>query len=284
MSHQPGTYSNTQTTLLVAASRIMKAIVFILQTIHAFSKSDYTTTVIPVTLYGFLTSPQLPSPQTTTRLLAWIWLFLLQFCAANQMYSVEEDSVNKPYRPIPSGLISVGHTYILRWMLFPVCLYLSWDYGVLSAGVSLTVAFVFYNEFGLDSYWCSKNLLNAIDIVSWHVGAARIACNGTFASRREDDLHLQCLLLRIGHHGLLEHYPVASFISVALIWTTVHVQDFRDVAGDLAWSVGLGLFWQLRKSMLRTEAEDKLSYTLYLVWFTVAQSLPFITYRIGAVW
>ncbi|EEB93539.1 hypothetical protein MPER_07786 [Moniliophthora perniciosa FA553] len=123
------------------------------------------------------------------------------------MYSIEEDLINKPYRPIPSGLISVESTYTLRWALVPMCLYLSWNYGVLYAGISLTLATLFYNEFGLDSHWHSKSLLNAIGIASWNAGAASIASEG--------------------HQNLLAQYPVSSFITVALIWTTIHVQGQR---------------------------------------------------------
>uniref|UniRef100_A0A0W0FSS7 UbiA prenyltransferase n=1 Tax=Moniliophthora roreri TaxID=221103 RepID=A0A0W0FSS7_MONRR len=173
-------------------------------TSHAFCTSDYKTIIIPVTCYGLLASSRIPRLETMIHLLTWIWLFLLQFCAANQMYSIEEDSINKPYRPIPSGLISTESAYTLRWALVPMCLYLSWNYGVLYAGISLTLATTFYNEFGLDSYWYSKSLLNAIGIVSWNVGAAYIASEG--------------------HQDLLVRYHVAPFISVALIWSTIHVQ------------------------------------------------------------
>ncbi|EEB90349.1 hypothetical protein MPER_11454 [Moniliophthora perniciosa FA553] len=192
---------------------------------HAFSKSDYKTIIIPVTCYGILASARLPTIGTVLKLLVWIWMFLLQFCAANQMYSVNEDSVNKPYRPIPSGLISVQTTYKLRWILVPTCLYLSWVYRVFCAGLSLTLSFALYNELALDSYWYSKSLLNAIGIVSWNVGAM--------------------LIINGGHYDLLEGYQVAPLISVALIWTTIHVQDFRDEAGD--------------------QADDKVSLRLYMI-------------------
>lgn len=113
------------------------------------------------------------------RLALWVWLYLLQFNAANQMFSPDEDAMNKPYRPIPAGLISVDATRILRWVLVPVCLALSLAYDVFYPGLSLALAFVVYNELGLDSYWYTKNFLNAVGLVSWNIGAARIASAGT---------------------------------------------------------------------------------------------------------
>ncbi|ESK88560.1 hypothetical protein Moror_3175 [Moniliophthora roreri MCA 2997] len=296
-------HSIPQETTTSFVRRCIKHGVGLFRIAHAFSKSDYKTIIIPVTCYGFLTSSRIPGVETIIHLLAWIWLFLLQFCAANQMYSMEEDSTNKPYRPIPSGLITVESTHTLRWALVPICLYLSWIYGVLYAGISLTLAFVFYNEFGLDSYWYSKSLLNAIGIVSWNIGAACIASEG--------------------QQDLLVRYRAAPVISVALIWTTIHVQDFRDEAGDrmqgritlptflpvasryltlcllTAWSIGLGLFWQLERTAMtffvifgvylslrifwqRSEAEDKVSLRLYMLWLSLAQTLPFITHWIQA--
>jgi 4-hydroxybenzoate polyprenyltransferase len=110
--------------------------------------------------------------------IAQVWLFLLQFNAANQMFTMEEDALNKPYRPIPAGLITIGKAKVLRWGLVPLCLGLSWIFEVIYLGLSLSVAFILYNECGLDRYWFTKNALNAIGLVSWNVGAASIACGG----------------------------------------------------------------------------------------------------------
>lgn len=98
------------------------------------------------------------------------------------MFSPQEDAENKPYRPIPAGLITVKATRVLRWSLFPLCLGVSWACGVIYPGISLSLAFIVYNELGLDSYWYTKNFLNAIGIVSWNVGAANIAGAGESCS------------------------------------------------------------------------------------------------------
>ncbi|KAJ7780307.1 UbiA prenyltransferase family-domain-containing protein [Mycena maculata] len=267
-----------------------------------FTKSDYKTILFPVIFYGIMAAPHV-SFERILQLALWVWLYLLQFCAANQMLSREEDNINKPYRPIPAGLISVRHTKILRWILFPVCLVLSWFYGVIYPGLSLAAAFVVYNELGLDSFFYTKNFLNAIGIVSWNVGAAKITRAG----------------LATTPHG---NEWLAPYISTLLIATTIHVQDFRDEAGDrkqgritfpvvlpefsrrmtlvlvMTWSFGLGAFWAsgltvlasatfvglglyigLRVMFQRTEPEDKVTLQLYMLWLSIAQILPFWTVR-----
>jgi 4-hydroxybenzoate polyprenyltransferase len=128
-------------------------------------------------VYGLLAAPRL-SLVHLPRLVVWVWLYLLQFCAANQKFSPEEDALNKPYRPIPAGLISVEATVVLRWLLVPVCLGLSFAYDIVYPGLSLTIAFIVYNELGFDSAWYTKNFLNAVGLVSWNIGAAKIAGGG----------------------------------------------------------------------------------------------------------
>ncbi|THU85806.1 hypothetical protein K435DRAFT_805602 [Dendrothele bispora CBS 962.96] len=213
----------------------------------------------------------------------WIWLYLLQFCTANQVFSGDEDAMNKPYRPIPAGLISVRNTWILRWTLVPICFALSWCLDVTLAGLSLTVSFILYNELGLHAYFYSKNILNAIGIVSWNVGAAQI-------------LH---------KNNLNPHMRIATFLNIMLIFTTIHVQDFRDEAGDrklgritfpvvfpvwsrritsallLAWTVELTTMWRLNYLLAisfvvlgsytagriltdKSEAASKVSLRLYM--------------------
>ncbi|KAJ7577363.1 hypothetical protein C8J56DRAFT_798699 [Mycena floridula] len=196
---------------------------------YAFTKSDYKTIIGPVIFYALMSSPRLYL-SSLPALAVWVWLYLLQFCAANQMNGAEEDAQNKPYRPIPAGLISIETTRALRWALVPVCLWLSWIFRVIYPGICLSLAFIIYNELGLDSYWYTKNILNAIGIVSWNVGAAKISASGTV---RFDSL--VSLGLMRGQPGVLFPNPdvwIAPYLSTLLIASTIHVQDFRDEKGD----------------------------------------------------
>ncbi|KAF4562505.1 hypothetical protein EYR36_004166 [Pleurotus pulmonarius] len=268
---------------------------------YAFTKSDYKTTFIPVMFYAYMSAKPSLYSLKVPRAAFWLWIHLFQFCVANQVLSPEEDALNKPYRPIPSKLISVPAARALRWSLAPICLGLSWVYGLLNNGVGLALAFALYNEFGLDSYWLSKNLLNAVGSVLWNVGAAKIASGGLSNSP-------------ISHHNSW----MAPYVVALIVTTTSHIQDFRDEAGDLkqgrltlpilmpkfsraitpliltSWSFGLAHLWLLelrgtasllfialglftggRIFLYRSEEDDKFSYRCYLIWLCVAQVLPF---------
>lgn len=80
------------------------------------------------------------------------------------MQDPEEDRKNKPYRPLPAGLITAQNAADVRWLLVPVCLIFSAMYGikVLACSACLEVLSIWYNEFGGDRTWLSKNLLTAI--------------------------------------------------------------------------------------------------------------------------
>ncbi|KAK7443482.1 hypothetical protein VKT23_015656 [Stygiomarasmius scandens] len=258
-----------------------------------FTRSDFKTVILLSSVYGIMAGAR-SSFTSDVLCFAWIWLYLLQFCTANQVFSGDEDAVNKPYRPIPAGLISVRNTWILRWTLVPVCLALSWFLGATAAGISLTVSFILYNELGFHAYYYSKNILNAAGIVSWNVGAAQIL--------HKDNLN--------------PHMRIATCLSIMLIFTTIHAQDFRDEAGDrklgritfpvvfpvgsrrvtsallIAWTLGLTTMWRLNYLLAasfvvlgsytamrmltdNSEAASKVSLRLYMLWLSIAQILPF---------
>ncbi|KAJ7259638.1 UbiA prenyltransferase family-domain-containing protein [Mycena rebaudengoi] len=288
----PPTYSLGSMPLLASVTHVIR-------TAFYFTKSDFKTIVFPVILYGIAASCQI-RPDRIPQLTVWVWLHLLQICTANQMCNAEEDRLNKPYRPIPSGLISAHDTKVLRWILAPICLALSWKLNVFYAGLSLAVSFILYNELGLGSYWHSKNIMNAIGIVSWNVGAAKMMREGIIDSEGPQWL--------------------APYISTIVISTTIQIQDFRDEAGDrmqghmtlailmpefcrritslliMCWSLGLVRFWgeglnprlvtsilvlgtfiSLRVMLLRSQYQDKVTLRWYMLWLTIAQLLPFWT-------
>ena len=109
----------------------------------------------------------------------WTWLHLLQFCVSNQSIDPEEDALNKPWRPIPSGLISVTSARCLRWILLPSCFSLSAYLEVHWQGIALALAFLAHNEFHLHSHWIMRNVCNAWGYAYFNAGAFAIAA-GTF--------------------------------------------------------------------------------------------------------
>ncbi|KAG6326674.1 hypothetical protein ID866_12415 [Astraeus odoratus] len=134
-----------------------------LYTIFLFTRADIRTVMIPTTLFAIAAAP-LSSPLQLFDTFFWIWLHTLQFNTANQIKSPEEDKINKPFRPIPSGRITVEAATILRWALVPICLAYSALYSAELTWVSLTMSLfvAWYHEHDGDQEWLSKNVLTAV--------------------------------------------------------------------------------------------------------------------------
>ena len=122
------------------------------------------------------------TPLAFARSALWTWLYLLQFCVSNQSLSPDEDALNKPWRPIPAGRISVRQATTLRWTLLPLCLFLSFAYGILAVGAVLMIGILLHNELRLDSHWFTRNVLNAIGYATFDAGAMTVAQAGSLSA------------------------------------------------------------------------------------------------------
>ncbi|KAI0295102.1 UbiA prenyltransferase family [Multifurca ochricompacta] len=259
--------------------------------LYLFTLSDLKTIVLPVyTIFAYLTAPHTTVERMLYALL-WTWLHLLQFCVSNQSLDPEEDASNKPWRPIPSGLMSVVGARALRWVLLPSCFFLSVYLEAYWQGISLALAFLAHNEFGLHSHMIMRNVCNAWGYASFNAGASVIAA---------------------GHSTMTTRTTISFAINALVILSTIHAQDFRDEVGDklmgrrtipivwpeasrigilvmlAAWSIGLSwvyglasifsvpfcawaFFVGLRFFRKRTAEADKLSYRYYNIWLAAAQ-------------
>ncbi|KAF9459228.1 UbiA prenyltransferase family-domain-containing protein [Collybia nuda] len=78
----------------------------------AFSWRDWSTTIIPGSLFsiGAMRSSRDPHPTIVYKyslLVSWLTLFIYFFTTSNQIVGVDEDRINKPDRPIPSGKVTL---------------------------------------------------------------------------------------------------------------------------------------------------------------------------------
>lgn len=136
-------------------------------------------------------------------------LYILTFCMANQVYGVAEDKINKPYRPIPQGLISVKGTfqrmvfYNLLFVLVAIPLKVLW----LAVGWQL-ITFLMC-RWGFSNHWFTKNPVCI-----------------TFGT-----ITLLAAMWRIV--AVLD-VQIWSFIIVLSLWAGLGLplQDLRDQAGD----------------------------------------------------
>src|SRR5262245_1738458 len=65
----------------------------------------------------------LPCLGVASKLLVFFFFYAYVFDIANQVLAAEEDALNKPSRPIPSGLMTIRGgilRWIVSWALFPI--------------------------------------------------------------------------------------------------------------------------------------------------------------------
>jgi 4-hydroxybenzoate polyprenyltransferase len=112
------------------------------------------------------------------RSVCWLWFHLFQINLANQSYSVSEDAMNKPWRPVPSGRISVRDCRALRWTVVIVSWGLSYlsGFSVVTTSVLFSMLVIAHDDFRLSDYAISKNLCNAGGYASFELGATLVLC------------------------------------------------------------------------------------------------------------
>ncbi|KAF8177942.1 UbiA prenyltransferase family-domain-containing protein [Mycena galopus ATCC 62051] len=224
-------------------------------TLYLFSKTDIKTTIAPITMLAICCAPvcEMRRTDNIVQTIFWLWLQVLHFNLVNQSSaaSIAEDLKNKPFRPLPSQRITLEQALILRYVCLFVGLSLSATFSltVFLLNIAFVVSIIVYHNFHGDGHWLSKNVLNALGYGFLEGGATLIAgC----------DRH---------HFGSLSRLSI--ILSVAIIATTVHAQDFQDQIGDkavgrrtlpivfpilsryltffgiISWSFALSLIWNL---------------------------------------
>lgn len=142
--------------------------------------------------------------------LIYFWLYVLTFCLSNQLVGVDEDRINKPYRPLVVGLVSYRGA-LLRWgwlmLLFSV---VGWWLGVLEWALLWQAASMLHNFGGWARHWFGKHLVMGIGVVAGLAPAWELAEPLTADAWRWI-VFLACVILPL-----------------------IATQDLRDTAGDRA--------------------------------------------------
>ncbi|KAI5926906.1 UbiA prenyltransferase family [Camillea tinctor] len=193
--------------------------------IWGFIESDFLTFAIPNTTFGLVSalasSRLLDGPQPllvnvlrqAPRVLFFNFYSLLLFDLANQRSpeSLEEDRLNKPWRPIPLGHITSEQTRKAMLFFAPAALGLNYILGIWNEGLLVQVLSYYYNELkGGDG------LLR--DVI--------IAISYNLANRTS-------LQLAIGpENSISSQGQLWTAIISTIILTTMHIQDLKDQRGD----------------------------------------------------
>lgn len=228
-------------------------------------RSDLLSTIIPgilVTISSLIYYDIDLKQSTTTILIALIYfsLYVYTFTITNQLNTIEEDKINKPFRPLPSGITSKKEM-IVRELLFTfIFLLFGFYFGIIKWALLWVVVSTFHNFIG-HKYWISKN------IISMSLGIFSIIGAGWELTQP------------------IKGYPLQWGIIISLVFGLCAViQDFRDVKGDKLINrktlpIDLGDF----RARLISILFSLLSYILLLIFVFIPSNKTLLAYIFGLI-
>lgn len=152
------------------------------------------------------------------QIIFWTWINLLLFDVANQRLpqSILEDTVNKPWRPLPSERLTAAEARLLLLVLIPaafvVFIFLG---GVLESVAMMALTWMYNDLAGADENYIVRNAINACGFVCYSSGATAVAAG-------------------YGRYELNQKaYPWLAIIG-AVVFSTLQMQDMADMEGDAA--------------------------------------------------
>ncbi|KAL8823539.1 MAG: hypothetical protein Q9191_005766, partial [Dirinaria sp. TL-2023a] len=194
-----------------------------LHTLWLFTKSDIKSILAPTLAFGFLSaqssvllvSPSLRHVQLLSRLgmiFAWGWINLFLLCVNNQRkpIAIEEDRINKSWRPLPAGRLTSPQATYLMLAALPLGWLVSSCTGGFYQFFLLLLLNVWYNDLGGGENVISRNLINAIGFTLYNSAALDILSGGK--ARSWESAISAKWLITVG----------------AIVLVTIHVQDLRD--------------------------------------------------------
>jgi 4-hydroxybenzoate polyprenyltransferase len=285
---------------------------------HLVTESNIKSYVLPVTFFavcavasGGVTTNTNPTWQQIgwafPHALLYMWLYVFYFDLSNQKdpESIKEDKLNKPWRAIPSGRMTIEQAE--RWYIISTVLLVGAS-GLWLGGFPEAIAFMvetYIHDFRSgNSLWWTKNLINTMFYSTGHLGASRVAA----------EMIADSTLTSVGYKwvGML---AMCTFL-------TIQIQDLRDQEGDRLrgrstmplsfgdqptrwitalsiwfWSVAFPLYWGnkaltagyilpvliggyvgIRVLAMKSVKADRLSFHLHtLLWLPSLYAIPLLS-------
>lgn len=186
-----------------------------------FINNDIKDTIAPSliafgTAWFYYDSNFIQLPIRLSCSLLYAVLYILTFCMLNQVNSVEEDTINKPYRPLPSKMLTRQGTWIRIVIYSALFLMLAALLGIFWISVGWQIVTYFLNIWGGSNHWITKNWVGMSIGTFLLLGAQwHIAAPDSTPGRGED-------------------FSVIFYWIFISLWAgfSLPLQDFRDVKGD----------------------------------------------------
>jgi 4-hydroxybenzoate polyprenyltransferase len=231
-------YATQSNKCLTMMRHVLEQVQKHLYSLWLLTKDDTPTFIIPNTIFGIsgaLAGSQLithnsdPSSilRQLPRVLLFNWTNLLIFDLANQRLppSITEDSLNKPWRPIPSSRLT--STQLRHCLLLAIPPILAFNHFILNTGTESALLYILtwmYNDLqGGDDGYIVRNVIIACAFACYNAGSLKVAAAAAAADSHSPSS------AEITTRG----YVWIAMMS-AVILTTMHVQDLKDTAGDQA--------------------------------------------------
>lgn len=297
------------TTTTIAPAAVLRTAWREIRLSWLFISADRWTTIFPATCFvvAAIVHARLPPAEAVATVALgalYFWLFVYEHTLANQLVGVEEDRINKPFRPLVTGQSTIRGArlrLVAVRVAFPVYGYVL---GVLEWALLWQALSLLQHEYGWGRHWLGRNLYAGIGVIAQLAAAWEIVTGITPDAWR---------------------WIVTLTITVTLLMS---VQDLRDITGDRAihrstmplvfgetqtriflcagfavgpaaihhflmapagphwWIVatdvllgGLSLLLSVRVVLLRGREHDQRSYRLVEQWYTLALAASIYTLR-----
>ena len=265
-----------------------------------FIQKDLTVTIIPTGIFMALawTLNGLSLAEGAPLLFAGIgyfWLFIYTFCLSNQLVGQKEDQINKPFRPLPSGLVTSEGT-LNRYLIFTWIFVI---YGTLLGLMPWTLLWVgitiLHNFTIAGKVWFLKSgLLMALGVIAQLSAAWEMMGNGPSF---EVQLWTIALATWVGICTPVQDFRdvdgdrtagrrtfpivfakharaamaiifVVMALALGVVWGLLAAWSFNPLqAIGLALILGINLWIAVRILVLRTAQKDDRTYTLYTLMY-----------------
>lgn len=234
------------------------------------------------------------------QVLLWTWLNTLISDLANQRLpdSIEEDAINKGWRPLPAGRIQASDARRLLFRSIVIVIIVSLYLRAAGETMILMCLDWMYNDLGgSDESYIIRSLMNSAAFACYGSGALRVASQGFV------------------WNNMMTRWTAIIF---AIIFTTMQIQDLKDQEGDKTrgrttmplvlgdkvtrWSIAVPLmfwsfvcpaFWALdtrgyiaplvfgiiiagRVILIRSREADILTWKIWGVWLMSLYALPLV--------
>lgn len=262
-----------------------------------FNRYDISATVMPGMLFVLAAwHSQNPDWAALPGLIVWgtiyFWLYCTTFCISNQLAGEVEDRLNKPDRPLPSGLVSRRGAFV-RWIIAMVLFAaVGWWLGVLEWTLLWQVTLTLHNFAQFARHYWFKNLSMVFGAIaqlaaawqmvrhltpeawSWLlVPAITLLSHASLQDLR--DMEGDRMNGRRTLPIVFGEWPSRVFIAIAfaLLAVLTHAALFVPNglnAGTLLLDgllAGMCLLIAGRVLLLRNPAADHVSYMLYTYWY-----------------